>query len=657
MTASLDAAAPVMEQQGLSAPEGRRLSGFGQGVRAALLALAAGGLSIAASWQSWINPLVDSGREMFVPWRLEHGDRLYRDVTYYYGPVGPWVSALALRLFGDRWVILELVSAALAAAIFVLLFKLTRQAGSAFSATVATTLAAALCMGAPRGGAFMFPYSSSNLFALAGALLALTASCAPPSRSGHLSHLSHLSHRSHRSHALAVLGLAFALASRLEIGGAAAAAILLAGLRSSSRRAAVVSSAAVVAAGSALAAAVYGFSFLGVPAANLFSDGPFTHLITRPQEWRSFYLDVAGLLKPGQAASRLGISALLDALILTAAAFLGVRRRDGQSGAGGVIGVVRGGRRYLLPAAAALVLGVYCLSPLNDPNKNLPPLLAILPPLAALAALALLRRPLEGPRRARFLLFFFSAAVAVRVLLALSAGPRMGAYDTPPLPGLLATAAVLLFDWLAPHLPDPAAFRRRMAAILLVFGGMFLYRIAILDSSSRLALLETRAGSLRLAPRQAEAIGQALDFLARHTRPGDTLTAFPESGFFNFVTGLPSPLRQDQIFPGVLYGQREAEVARQIDLAGPRYVLLCNRPTSEYGPRSFGFDFAILLWKQVEDRYHLVGSFGPAWRWARVGAKRFFVRVYERNPDPPGPAQAAAGHVLASPGGAAPRLP
>ncbi|HVT17111.1 MAG TPA: hypothetical protein VHQ90_13150 [Thermoanaerobaculia bacterium] len=618
---------------------------------AVLLTLTAGGLSIAASWQSWINPLVDSGREMFVPWRLEHGDRLYRDVTYYYGPVGPWVSALALRLFGDRWVVLELVSAALAAAIFVLLFKLTRQAGSAFSATVATTLAAALCMGAPRGGAFMFPYSSSNLFALAGALLALTASCAPPSQRGHLNH---------RSHALAVLGLALALASRLEIGGAAAVAILLAGLRSHSRRAAVVSSAAVVAAGSALAAAVYGFSFLGVPAANLFSDGPFTHLITRPQEWRSFYLDVAGLLKPGQAASRLGISALLDALILTAAAFLGVRRRNGQSEAGGVIGTVGAigaRRRYLFAAAAALVVGVYCLSPLNDPNKNLPPLLAILPPLAALAALALLRRPLEGPRRARFLLFFFSAAVAVRVLFALSAGPRMGAYDTPPLPGLLATAAVLLFDCLAPRLPAPAGFRWRLAAILLVFGGLFLYRIAILDSGPRLALLETRAGSFRLPARQAEAIGQALDFLARHTRPGDTLTAFPESGFFNFVTGLPSPLRQDQIFPGVLYGQREAEVARQIDLAGPRYVLLCNRPTSEYGPRSFGIDFAILLWKQVEDRYHLVGSFGPAWRWARVGAKRFFVRVYERNPDPPGPAQAAARQVLASPGGAAPRLP
>ena len=41
--------------------------------------------------------------------------------------------------------------------------------GGHFAAITAITLTAALCMGAPRGGAFVFPYSSSNLFALAGA--------------------------------------------------------------------------------------------------------------------------------------------------------------------------------------------------------------------------------------------------------------------------------------------------------------------------------------------------------------------------------------------------------------------------------------------------------------------------------------------------------
>jgi len=36
-------------------------------ISAAALIAAAGGASLAASWQRWINPFVDSGREMDVP--------------------------------------------------------------------------------------------------------------------------------------------------------------------------------------------------------------------------------------------------------------------------------------------------------------------------------------------------------------------------------------------------------------------------------------------------------------------------------------------------------------------------------------------------------------------------------------------------------------
>ncbi|HXO28487.1 MAG TPA: hypothetical protein VOA80_14155, partial [Thermoanaerobaculia bacterium] len=98
------------------------------------LPVLAAAAALAASWQSWIDPFVDSGREMDVPWRLLQGERLYGDITYYYGPVGPWVSTLALRLLGSDWLSLELVCAALSALIFVLLFRLTRRAGGLLSA-------------------------------------------------------------------------------------------------------------------------------------------------------------------------------------------------------------------------------------------------------------------------------------------------------------------------------------------------------------------------------------------------------------------------------------------------------------------------------------------------------------------------------------------
>src|SRR5262249_39128611 len=146
------------------------------------------------------------------------------------------------------------------------------------------------------------------------------------------------------------------------------------------------------------------------------------------------------------------------------------------------------------------LLAAYLASPYADRLKNLPPLVAALPLTAAVAAAILffVRRPLAGRNRARFLLFGFSAALGVRVVLGLSLGRRMGPYAALPLPGLLATAAVLAFDGLAPRLPDPVAFRRRLAALFAVIGALFLYRLDRLDRGPLTQVVETPAGALRV---------------------------------------------------------------------------------------------------------------------------------------------------------------
>jgi hypothetical protein len=582
-----------------------------------LLPAAAAAAALAASWRCWIDPLVDSGREMDVPWRLAQGERLYRDVTYYYGPLGPWVNALALDLAGNRWLVLELICAALSALLFLFLYRLTRRAGSPLSATVATALAAALCLGAPRGGAFIFPYSSASLFALAGGLLALEAATAAPRRP-----------------VWGALGVAIALASRVEVGAAVALVLVLAGLRSPSREERRADLAAA-AAGGLLAGAAYGVAFAGLSWRELCADGPLGPLLAMPQEWQVLYLKVAGLGEPGRAASHLAVSLLLDALLLAAAAWFALPRPG------------RPARRSLFAVAGLLLFAVHVGSGWSPIVNNLPPALEILPLVAALAAivaLARLRRPLAGPDRPRFLLFSLSALLAARVLCGLAVGPRMSAYAALPLPGLVATAAVLVFDLLAPRLPDSRIFTQRMAAVFAFAGLLFLYQIARLDHRPGMVELETAAGSLRLPAGEAAAIARTLGYLEGRARQGETLTAFPESGFFNFVLGLRSPLRQDLIVPGVLPGPREAAAARQVDTAGPKYILLCNRPTPEYGPVSFGRDYAALLWSEVLNRYVLAGAFGWPLPTAPVGASRFFIRLYERSP------AATAPVVLPSPG-------
>ena len=56
--------------------------------------------ALSVSWQRWANPIVDCGREMYVPWRILEGDVLYRDLFFVYGPLVPYWHATLFLVFG-----------------------------------------------------------------------------------------------------------------------------------------------------------------------------------------------------------------------------------------------------------------------------------------------------------------------------------------------------------------------------------------------------------------------------------------------------------------------------------------------------------------------------------------------------------------------------
>ncbi len=641
--------------------------------------------SLGANWLRWINPFVDSGREMNVPARLAAGERLYRDIVFYYGPAGPWLQALVLRASGGAaraagrppslspaaalaagrsWLPLEIACLALAVAILFLLYRLAAAAGGPRSALAATALAAAFCLGAPHGGAFIFPYSASSLYALAGALLALTASLGQPGW---------------RRRALVGTGLALALTARAEIGAAAASILLIATVRFrpggrppgpvsapgvadrlgaapgagrppqgagrdapavTPRTAApfltteVLAGVADLSLGVAAALAIYFIAFAGVSWHLLLAQGPLTHALAMPPEWKELYGSVSGLGRLDRSLPVLAWGLALDALVLLACAW-----PIGRPAA----------RARLLPHlvfGAAVVAGVAAFAwwggPLRWPwgriADDLPPVLFPLPLAAGAAALAALRRPTDRGR-ARFMLFALAAALGSRVVLGCKIGPGMTAYCALPLPLLLATAGVLGADLLGPRLRDPGGFRFRFAALAAALAGLYLFRLGALAWGPHIVQLDTPGGSLRLPWKEANAIAGTLDYLAGRARPGDRLASFPEAGFFNFVAGLPNPMREEEIFPGVLGGGREAEATARLLASRPRFVLLANRPTPEYGPRAFGDDYATSLWSAVEDHYSLAATFGNAAEGAPIGGRRFFIRLYE-----PAPARSSTGH-------------
>jgi len=571
----------------------------GRAWAALLLPLAAGSAAALLSWQRWIGPFVDGSREMQVPARLASGERLYRGVAYYYGPAAPWINGLALRLFGRRWAVLELVGALAAAVLFAALYRLTARAGSSLSAAVAATVGAALCIGAPNGGSFLFPYAFASLFAMAGGWAALAAAGRPRPRG---------------SDGVAVAGLALALLAKPEIGAAACAILALAAVRAAQPRAELRRTGLVLVGGGVAAVLGYAIAFRGLSFAQLASEGPLV-LFSPPAEWKAVYRVVSGFADPGASAGWMATALFLDLAILGAA--LAVTRTaagDGRPRAPELAW-------YGALALAAVLLGTAAGGRIED---GLPPLLSPMPLVAAAGAVALLRRPLDAAGRARFLLFGFSGLTAMRVVLGLAYGSRTTPYSILVLPGLAASAAVLLLDVAARRSAHPLAWRRVVTGVFATLALVGFLRLA--RSGNAWTPLATPAGTLRAAPPVAAAIAGSLDAIRARAQPGDGLATFPEAGILNFVTGMPNPLRQEQVLPGHLDAAAEARVVERLRIGGPRFVVVVDAQPPGWGPARFGVDYARGIGAEIDRLYEIAALAGPS----------AMARVYERRPAPPG---------------------
>lgn len=95
---------------------------------------------LAVSWRKWPDALVDSGRELYIPWRLSQGAVLYRDVDDFYGPLSQYFNAGLFKLFGPGMMVLAYVNIALFCVMTGLLYGLVRRAWGGLAALLGTAL-------------------------------------------------------------------------------------------------------------------------------------------------------------------------------------------------------------------------------------------------------------------------------------------------------------------------------------------------------------------------------------------------------------------------------------------------------------------------------------------------------------------------------------
>jgi hypothetical protein len=75
------------------------------------------------SWRKWPDPLIDFGRELYLPWRLSEGAVLYRDIDANYGPLSHYFNALIFRVTGVGYMHLVWMNFLIYLAIVALIYR------------------------------------------------------------------------------------------------------------------------------------------------------------------------------------------------------------------------------------------------------------------------------------------------------------------------------------------------------------------------------------------------------------------------------------------------------------------------------------------------------------------------------------------------------
>jgi hypothetical protein len=481
--------------------------------------------------------------------RLAAGERLWKDVGYYYGPLAPYAVAGAFRVFGSS--VATYVGFGLLAAAGTLAALLL--AGRRFLTPLASAGAAAVAVGvlafAPENGAFVAPYAMAALLSIGLAWSAFLLAA-----SGRVG--------------LAGVAGALALLAKPE----AAPALLGAALATGAWRA----GARLLAIAGLLAASVYGVAMAGIPVADLVSYGPLRHF-SMPTEFRELYVRVSGLhpaLLGRGAGGFLAGGALLGGWAIFLAGL--VARRTGRSMVGGT-----------LLAAGLLANSVVLREPIVTTGvRGIPLLLAA----AGFVALAEHRRgdvSARLPLAAALVGFAFAWRTAFWTVPVFPYAPLAAVSSLPAVAWLLGMRIPRAVD--SSSRPRAALFA---VVPLLLAPLLFLPRLVLFYRAPR---TEVAGPAGRWLPPGEE--GELFEKLVAHlTRTGvkdRDLVVLPEAGALGFLLGVRSPLRFEHVLPGHVDARVDRDLAGDLDRTRPTRVVVVSRPTPEYGPVAFGREYAI----------------------------------------------------------------
>lgn len=563
-------------------------------------------LMLGISWRRWMSPIADSGRELDLPRRLMEGEMLYRDVHYLYPPFAPYFKALLYRIWGVDLAVLQM-SGVVGSLLIVLLIEVLARRILGRQSWLAAASVILFCVFKPTGN-MISPYAYAALYGLVFSLgsLWLALRYVEESRRVDLCMAGFLTGMA------AITKQEFAIAAGVSV----VAAIVVVARRNGWRTIAFLRVLALFVMPVALIALpVYGYFLhhLGWKVMIEECHLIYTHL---PESMIHYNAQRTGLDRPLlsllQMAGGGAVLVLAAVLILVVADRQILRRAD--------IRIAIGLSTVIIVVTRLVAGGQWDGSPL----RFLPPLLLMVLIYAWKGA------ALRSETAVLLPIAAYSLAVLGRVALRVPSGGAFGSFFLP--------TSLVVFVWLLVRVLPEWAGRRALigARVHRLAVGVLLLVMAVTTiiygvRYRRLYTVEIRTDSGHfMAPRSTgPALREALDFITKHTSPGDPIVVLPEGSELAFLTGRRYPLRHQIMIPGLMSAEDEEAAIRTIDNLRVGYLFVVNRPMREFGSERFGEDFYQLLGGWIDRHYRLVEVFGAGGDGTvRIGDPDFFIKVY-----------------------------
>lgn len=129
---------------------------------------------LAVSWLKWGHPVMDCGREAYLPWQINNGKILYTDLYNYYGPFAYHLISIAYKIIGTTLNTIYITGIITSLSIYTVLYLLARKLLSPYVSAITVITYILIGSLTPNLGGYegtIFPYSFASLFGLLFILL------------------------------------------------------------------------------------------------------------------------------------------------------------------------------------------------------------------------------------------------------------------------------------------------------------------------------------------------------------------------------------------------------------------------------------------------------------------------------------------------------